>query len=159
MTNDELLAAINAKILTDPEFDALVGERRDTEITAALNADSTAYTLRPLTITERGVAAALGVGDGEDFLAGLEAFAVATLPDGHPLAGRTHRGIKRQLGWLKTDAGLDIGNAEAQQLLAVLGQLGVVNAAHAAVIANLARTPARPFTVDQVGYVLNRREV
>ena len=159
MTNDEVLAAINAKALADPLFDALVSDRRDTEITAALNADSTEYTLRPHTITERGVMAALGLDDGEDFLAGLEAFSEATLPEAHPLYGRKQRGIKRMVSWLKSPVGLDIGDAESQQLLGALGQLKVVNADHAAVIANLARNAVRPFNQDQVGYVLNRRVV
>lgn len=158
MTNDEVLAAINAKVLADPLFDALVSDRRDTEITAALNADSTSYTLRSHQITERGVMAAIGVENGEALLAALEAFAASTLPPEHPLASK-HAGIKRMLGWLKTDAGLDIGGAEAQQLLGVLGQLGVINATHAGVIAALARNAVRPFNQDQVGYVLNRRVV
>ena len=158
MTNEEVLAAIDAKILADPEFDALVGERNDTAITAALNSGASAYTLHSHMITERGVMAALGVENGEAFLTALETYAAGPA-NAQALLAAKHKGIARMLGWLKTDAGLDIGSVEAQQLLGVLGQLGVINAAHAAVIAALAQTPVRPFTQEQVGYVLNRREV
>lgn len=47
MTNDEVLAAINAKALADPLFDALVSDRRDTEITAALNAGLKRFLIDP----------------------------------------------------------------------------------------------------------------
>lgn len=91
------------------------------------------------TITERGVLGMLGTVDGEAFLQALDDFCAAPAPQG-PL-GPHHPAIKRVVGWLKSPAGIDVGEAAAQTLLPTLGALGVVNAAHAARIAQLAWRP------------------
>lgn len=99
------------------------------------------YRLRPLLITERGVMSTLGLVAGEACLQAFEEFSSATLPEGHPLKSY-HPGIRRMLAWLKTDAGLDIGSAEAQTMLNFMGQLGIINQASAEKLAALPREPA-----------------
>lgn len=151
MDRAALIELIATRAAGDQEFAALVAARADAAVAAALSVGRTA--LVPLTITELGVLDTLGTIDGEAFLAGLEAFAGATLPDGHPFAAH-HAGIKRALSWLKDAKGLDIGSGQAQTMLASLGAAGVVNAQHAAAIAALARRPA-PISVDEVSHALN----
>lgn len=102
-------------------------------------------------ITERGVMSVLGVVEGDAFLSGLEAFANATLPTGHPLKP-AHPGIKRAIGWLKTD-GIDIGDAITHQLLDALVAVGIVKAESVAKIKALAQV------ADAVGEYDVRRAV
>ena len=123
MTPADLLALIDARAAADAEFAALVAARRDREIADALSTGRTR--LQSRLITERGVISALGPVDGEELLAGLEAFAAATLPPEHPLAAH-HAGIKRVIGWLKPPAdGVDLGDPLTQQLLDTMVALGV----------------------------------
>lgn len=90
-------------------------------------------------ISERGVLAALPVPAGDVFLSALEAFAAATLPDGHPLVAY-HGTIKRGVGWLKGE-GLDLGDPLTRTLLDTLAQVGVVDASSVAALKALAETP------------------
>ena len=123
MTPTELKAVIDAKAQAEPEFAALRDVGDCTGMAAALSVGRTKVVSHM--ITERGVMAALGVVAGEAFIEGLEAFAAATLPGGHPLEA-AHPGIKRMIGWLKTDAGLDIGSTQAHALLDGLAAAGVL---------------------------------
>ena len=123
MTSEELLALIDARAASDQDFAALVAARNDTAIAAALSVGRIKYA--PRLITERGIISALGPVHGEALLAGLEAFAAETLPEGHPLKA-AHPGIKRVIGWLKAPAeGVDIGDPLTHQLLDTMVALGV----------------------------------
>lgn len=129
-------AEIRAAIAAAPPLRALLP---DTEaVAAALSAGRTRLVERM--ITERRILSALGVIAGAAFLDALDAFAAASLPSEHPLAAY-HSGIRRAIGWLKTDDGLDIGDAASQAMLTVLAQAGVVDATSAATVQALARVP------------------
>lgn len=123
---------------------------RDTAIAAILSAGRTR--LRQHWMGERGVISTLGTQAGEAFLQALAAFAAAQLPEGHPLAA-DHPGIARMLAWLKSDEGIDIGDAQTQLLLGVLSQAGVLDPAHAAAIAARGHEPD-PVTPGEVGRAL-----
>lgn len=157
MTPSDLLALIDARAAEDAEFAALVAARNDTEVAAALSVGRTR--LQSRLITERGVISALGSIEGEALLAGLEAFAAATLPPEHPLAAH-HAGIKRVIGWLRPPSeGVDIGDPLTQQLLGTMVALGVsgVTAPRVAALLALAAT-ADPISVDAVSSALNARD-
>lgn len=112
-------------------------DTRDTaQIAAAL---PVIVSVRPHMISERGVLAVLPVPAGDVFLSALEAFAAATLPDGHPLV-TYHGTIKRGVGWLKGE-GLDLGDPLTRTLLDTLAQAGVVDASSVAALKALAETP------------------
>ena len=112
-------------------------DTRDTaQIAAAL---PVIVSVRPHMISERGVLAALPVPAGDVFLSALEAFAAATLPDGHPLVAY-HGTIKRGVVWLKGE-GLDLGDPLTRTLLDTLAQAGVVDASSVAALKALAETP------------------
>ncbi|MCO4101068.1 MAG: hypothetical protein HEQ38_17075 [Gemmatimonas sp.] len=133
MTADEIRAAITS----DPAILALMPDT--VAIAAALSAGRTRLVER--LITERRILSTLGVVDGAVFLSALEAFAAAALPDEHPLAPY-HAGIARAIGWLKTDDGIDIGDATSQAMLDALAAAGVVTVESAAIVKALARVPA-----------------
>lgn len=142
MTIEQIRAAIQA----DPALLALA--RADVPDEAAIAAAlPPGIALRESFVTERGVVAALGVLDGEQFLTALESFAGAALTSEHPLAPY-QPGIARQLAWLKRD-GIDVGSTPARDLLDALAAAGVINAEHAAVIKALAevRTPVADMDV------------
>lgn len=124
MTKEDLLALIDARAASDPEFAALVAARNDTAIASALSVGRIRYQSR--LITERGVISALGPVEGEALLAGLEAFAAAdpaTLPE---QIAPAHKGIARVIGWLKPPSeGVDIGDPLTHQLLDTMVALGV----------------------------------
>lgn len=156
MTSSDILTAIDARAALDPEFAALVQARNDLAVAAALSAGRTKP--RERLITERGVISALGPIEGEGLLAGLEAFAAATLPPEHPLYAH-HAGMKRVLSWLKPPAdGVDIGDPLTQQLLQTLVALGVsgITAPRVAALLALATEPD-PISVDAVSAALNSR--
>lgn len=127
---------IRAAVVADPVLMALVPDTA--AIAAALSAQHTRLMER--LITERRVLSVLGLADGEAFLSALEAFAVQTLPDAHPLKA-AQPGLKRVLSWLKTADGVDVGDPLAQQMLNALAATGVVNASHAQLVMDLARVP------------------
>ena len=156
MTPSDLLALIDARAAEDAEFAALVAARRDREIAAALSAGRTRYA--PRLITERGVISALGPIEGEGLLAGLEAFAAATLPAEHPLYA-AHAGISRVIGWLKPPSeGVDIGDPLTRQLLDTMVALGVsgVTAPRVAAIKALASV-TEDISTDAVSAALGSR--
>lgn len=156
MTHAELLALIDARAATDPEFAGHVTWRRDPQIAVALSAGRT----RPRTrmITERGVISILGPIEGEALLQGLEQFAAATLPVEHPLAAH-HAGIRRIIGWLRPPSeGVDIGDpmtAQLLQTLAAIGTPGITSGRVAALLA--AATEPDPISVSDVSDALNMR--
>jgi len=96
--------------------------------------------LRSRLITDRGVISALGTQAGDAFLTAIEAFAVADLAAEHPMKA-DQAGIKRVLSWLKSDAGIELGDPQTQFLLGVFAQLGIVTANSAAVIRALGTEP------------------
>ena len=115
----------------------LLASRDTAAIAAALSVGRVRTTEH--VVSERGIIAALGVIDGEAFIAGLEAFAGATLPDGHPLRP-AHPGIARMLRWLQNE-GINMGDPAARQMLDILASAGVVTAASAVIIKGLAEEP------------------
>jgi hypothetical protein len=129
-------AEIRTAITNDPAVLALMPDT--VAITAALSAGRTTLTLTM--ITERRILSALGVVAGAVFLDALDAFAAATLPPEHPLAAY-HSGIRRAVGWLKTDDGIDIGDPTSQAMLDALAAAGVVTAESAAIVKGIARVP------------------
>lgn len=136
---------IRTAIQADPVLLALA--RADVPDEAAIAAAlPLSVTLRESFVTERGVVAALGVLAGESFLSALEAFAASTLPAEHPLAPY-QPGIARQLAWLRRD-GIDVGSAPACDLLDALAAVGVIDAAHAAVIKAQAEVRTPVSTMD-----------
>lgn len=143
LTPDEV-AAIEPYI-ADPD------NRNDVKITELLSAGRTRIETRM--IGERGIVDALDVEDGEACVAALESFAANAPPGNHPLATK-HAGIKRMVAWLKTDAGLDIGNAKAHLLLNALAQVGVLQQAWVNVLIALTLKPD-PFPMAEVSYRLN----
>ena len=156
MTHQQLLDMIDTRAAADAEFAALAQARNDLAVAAALSAGRTKPRAR--LITERGVISALGPIEGEGLLAGLEAFATATLPPEHPLYAH-HAGMKRVLSWLKPPAdGVDIGDPLTQQLLQTLVALGVsgITAPRVAALLALASVPD-PISVDAVSAALNSR--
>jgi len=156
MTPADLLALIDQRAASDPEFAALVAARNDTAVAAALSVGRTR--LQSRLITERGVISALGPVDGEALLAGLEAFAASTLADEHPLKA-AHPGIKRVIGWLKAPSeGVDIGDPLTQQLLDTMVALGVagVTAPRVAALRALATQP-ETISVAEVSAALGSR--
>lgn len=158
MTHAEILALIDARAATDPEFAGHVTWRRDPQIAVALSAGRT----RPRTrmITERGVISILGPIEGEALLQGLEQFAAATLPVEHPLAAH-HAGIRRIIGWLKPPSeGVDIGDPLTAQLLGTLAALGTqgITTVRVNALLAMAREPD-PISVDAVSAALNGRSV
>lgn len=137
---------IRVAIQAEPALLALA--RADVADEAAIAAAlPPAVTLQAEHITERGVVAALGVLDGEAFLVALETFVASALPPEHPLKAY-QPGIARQIAWLKT-GGIDVGSAPARDLLDALAAVGVIDAAHAAVIKAQAevRTPVSAMDV------------
>lgn len=130
MTADEIRAAVAA----DPALQSASFEA----IAVALSADRTM--LAPTMISERRILSVLGAAHGGAFLDALDAFAATPLATDHPLAP-VHSGIRRAIGWLKTNEGLDIGDPEAQAMLDGLAATGVVDPAHAQVVKDLARVP------------------
>lgn len=157
MTKEELLALVDARVASDPEFAALVAARNDTAIAAALSEGRTKYTTR--LITERGIISALGPVEGEALLAGLEAFAAAdpaTLPE---QIAPAHAGIARVIGWLKPPSeGVDIGDPLTHQLLDTMVALGVqgVTAERVAAVKALAAV-VDPIDLSAVSAALNGR--
>jgi hypothetical protein len=131
-----LPAEIRAEIVADPAIAALVPDT--VAIAAALSANRTK--LAPRNITERRIIAALGLVDGDAFLSALEAFTTATLDPAHPLKPY-QPGLKRVLSWLRTDEGLDVGDPLAQQMLASLAAVGVVDSAASVTVRALALVP------------------
>lgn len=157
MTDAELLALVEAREAVDPSFAELVALRRDREVVDELSAGRTRP--RSRLITERGVISALGPVEGEALLAGLEAFAAASLPPEHPLAA-AHAGIARVIGWLKPPSdGVDIGDPLTEQLLGTLVALGTpgVTAERVAALLVLAREPD-PVDLHQLSNVLSARQ-
>ena len=130
-------AEIRAAITNDSAVLALMPDT--VAITAALSAGRITLTLTM--ITERRILSVLGVVAGAVFLDALDAFAAATLPPEHPLAAY-HSGIRRAVGWLNTDDGIDIGDPTSQAMLDALAAAGVVTAESAAIVKSLARVPA-----------------
>ena len=128
--------AIRAAILASPDLLALLPDSQ--ALATALSQGRTRLVERM--ISERRIVALLGIERGEAFLAGLEAFAAASLPADHPMAG-VQAGIRRMAGWLKEPEGVDVGNPLAQQALAGLAAAGVLNAADAEIVAAFAREP------------------
>lgn len=129
-------AEIRTAITNDPAVLALLPDT--VAVASALSAGRTKLVLTMA--TERRILSALGVIDGAVFLDALDAFAAQTLPADHPLAPY-HSGIKRAVGWLKTDEGIDIGDASSQLMLDALAAAGVVSADSAAVVKAIARVP------------------
>jgi len=156
MTAAEILAMIDARAAIDPEFAALVKDRNDSGVAAALSEGRT----RPRTrmITERGVISILGPIEGEALLQGLEQFAAATLPVEHPLAAH-HAGIRRIIGWLRPPSeGVDIGDPLTAQLLQTLAAIGTpgITSGRVAVLLAAAREDD-PISVSDVSAALNGR--
>lgn len=102
-------------------------------------------------ITSRGVASALGIIDGENFLESLENFSTATLAADNPLLPY-QPGIKRQIAWLST-SGLDLGDALTRQLLDTLAAAGVITTAAATTLKTVALQPASRAEVLGLPYV------
>lgn len=156
MTDQELLALIEQREVSEPAFAILVALRDDVAIVDTLSMGRT----RPASrlITERGVISALGPVDGEALLSGLEAFAAATLPAEHPLAAQ-HAGIARAIGWLKPPSeGVDIGDALTRTLLSTLAALGTpgITPARVDTLLALASEPD-PIGLHQLSNVLSAR--
>lgn len=86
---------------------------------AALTVPSVTVPKPNTRLAELGVLAVLGPVDGEVFLQGLEAAAEA-----HPTVARIVR-------WLRTEYGVDVGDATLQQQLLGLAQAGAVARASA----------------------------
>lgn len=149
MTPTELRALIDKRAAGDAEFAALVDPQTFDAVAAAAALSVGRTRLASHLITERGVISALGPVAGEAALSGLESFAAATLPDGHPLQA-AHPGIKRVLSWLKPPSdGIDIGDPLTQSLLDTMVLIGVLTAPSAAVIKALAMRPD-PVSADAV---------
>lgn len=139
MDRAQLVDLIATRAAADAAFADLVKSGDNKAIAAALSVGRT----RPVSrlITERGVISALGPVEGEAALQALEAFAVATLPDGHSLKAM-HAGIARTLSWLKPPAdGIDIGDPLTRQLLSTFGGLGVLKPQAVAALLALASVP------------------
>jgi hypothetical protein len=133
MTADQIRGAIVA----DPALHALVPNT--VAIAAALSVGRTGLTDKY--VTERGIMAALGVVAGEAFLAALEAFGAATLPNEHPLK-TSQAGIARTLTWLKSPEGINVGDPLSQTLLTTFAALGLVTTESANAVKALALVPA-----------------
>lgn len=153
------LRALQTEILANPACVAFVhtndmpsvdAAADDAQIAAIVSAGRTR--LRSHYITDRGVISALGTQAGNAFLDAIEGFAVAVLPAEHPLKA-DQAGIKRVLAWLKSDGGIELGDAQTQMLLGVFAQLGVVNAGHAATIMALGKD-ADPVSAGDVSLAL-----
>lgn len=132
MTAAEIRAAIEAA----PQISALMPDTA--AIAAGLSEGRTRLAERM--VTERRILSALGVIAGAAFLDALDTFADAALPPEHPLAAY-HSGIRRAIGWLKTDDGIDIGDAASQAMLTILAQAGIVDATSAEAVKALALVP------------------
>lgn len=153
------LEGVAGRALTAPEVAAIdpllsADNRKDVAIASVLSTGRTRLTSRM--IGERGIMAALGTVEGEACLKAFETFAATPLVEPHPLA-KHHPGIKRMLGWLKTDAGLDIGTPQASVLLGTMAQLGVLQAVWVSAILALAQTP-NPIATNSVSNALNIAE-
>ena len=127
-------AQIRGAITDDAAIRALVPD--SVAIAAALSAGRTR--VQETMVSERRILALLGVADGDTFLKALEDFGLATLAANHPLAA-VQSGIRRMVGWLKAPEGIDIGNPLAQQMLTVMGQLGILNVASVQTVLAFAR--------------------
>jgi hypothetical protein len=131
-----------------PKITAAEARAKDGAIAAILS--ESRKRLRSRLITERGIIGLLGPGDdeGEGFIQKLEAFGATNLPAEHPLKTK-QAGIRRILSWLKSDDGVELGEAGTQTLLLALGQTGVVPMAQAQAIAELGLEDD-PVTIEQV---------
>lgn len=157
MTNDELLALIDARAQADVDFAKLVDVRDDSGIAAALSAGRTRRVEH--LITERGVISALGPVAGDAFLTGLYSF--GTLPtDGWPAElAAAQPGIARIVSWLKPPAdGVNLGDPGTAQFLGVMAAIGVpgVKLEHVATLLALATKPD-PISWTQVADALGSR--
>lgn len=122
--------------LTRSALDVLVGSTISDETAAEVDALGTDYAgiaellsigrthVAPTLMTERGVISTLGSVAGVEFLEALEAFVVATLPDGHPLKPH-QKAVGRAVGWLKHD-GIDVGDTLTRTLLDGMVAAGVL---------------------------------
>lgn len=145
LTGDDVLS-IDTLLVAD--------NRNDVAISSLLSVGRTRLTARM--IGERGIMAVLGTIEGEACLQAFESFATTPLLPAHPLAPH-HAGIKRMLGWLKTDEGLDVGTPQAAGLLGIMVQLGTLQATWVNAILALAKTPD-PINVNIVSNALNIAE-
>jgi hypothetical protein len=102
-------------------------------------------------ITSRGIASVLGLIEGENFLQALEAFAIATLAETHPLFAY-QPGIKRQIAWLST-SGLDLGDPLTRALLDMLAAAGIITTLSATKLKDAALKPASRAEVLGLPYV------
>lgn len=153
------LEGVAGRVLTAPEIAAIdplltADNRKDVAIASILSTGRTRLISRM--IGERGIMAALGTIEGEACLQAFETFAATPLVALHPLAPH-HGGIKRMLGWLKTDAGLDIGTPQAAILLGFMVAVGALQQSWVTAILALAQTP-NPIQVNSVSDALNIAE-
>ncbi|ODT85358.1 MAG: hypothetical protein ABS69_00875 [Nitrosomonadales bacterium SCN 54-20] len=133
---------LNNEIANDPKakgYAALLPDKPG--VVCDLLNEKTESLPEPRQISSRGVASALGLIDGEAFLKALENFSTATLQSTDPLLPY-QPGIKRQIQWLSTEAGLDLGDALTRQLLDTLASAGIITTAAATTLKNLAMQPA-----------------
>lgn len=153
MTKEAQLRALVGGRALSTEEQAMMVARNDGGLAASLSVGRKKIHSRM--ISERGVVALLGTIDGEDCLQAFEDFAAATLPAEHPLKAN-HKGIKRMLGWLKSDAGLDIGTPEAHQMLGAMAipPISVIQPAWAAALMGLTKVDD-PVSVNLVSEILN----
>lgn len=115
MTLYDEIQAVNTAIVAGGDYQAIAD---------SVNA-ARPFVITQFMIGERGIIAILGTIEGEACLQAFEAFSSTPLPEGHPLAPH-YQGVKRLLAWLKTDAGVDIGNDQAHTLLNVMVQVGIL---------------------------------
>lgn len=128
---------IRAAILERPDVKALLPDTRAVAEALSIGRLQRQETL----ITERRVLSVLGVVVGGEFLDALDAFASTVLDSAHPLAAY-QSGIRRAIGWLKTEDGIDVGDATSQAMLEALAQAGVVTSVSADAIRALAYAPS-----------------
>lgn len=153
MTKEAQLRALVGGRALSTEEQAMVVARNDAGLAASLSVGRKRVQSRM--ISERGVMAALGTIDGEACLQAFEDFAASDLAEGHPLKAN-HKGIKRMLSWLKSDAGLDIGTAEAHQMLGAMANpaIDVIQPEWAEVLTELTKVDD-PVHMNTVSEILN----
>lgn len=123
--------------LTAPQYADAVAAHDYASLEATLNAANIAAVKADSYITELGILSLLGPTAGQAFLAGIEAAATV-----QPV-------LDRAIRWLRSDRGIDVGNAHVRTMIGQLSVAGVVTPASAnAVLAVGSRTISRAEQLD-----------
>jgi len=133
--------SIRDRILARRDLDELRAERNLTGLADALNADPE-MKVQQRFVTERGVMSCCP--DGNAILDALDA------------AAPQNSAVRRAVGFLRQEAGLDVGDPYTQRMIDELSRLGVLSADQAAQLKALALKPVYVDRLEVEAALYNR---